>query len=85
MQIGHPGLGGGLVQQLSHQEVAGMEADSMGRAMCPPRHCGVPVTARMEAEAGQGGVQSTWDNPWPARQGLCWLPHSDRRHWSEKR
>lgn len=33
----------GLVQQLSHQEVAGMRTDSVGRGTCPPRHCGVPT------------------------------------------
>lgn len=69
VQIGHLSLGGGLVPQLSHREVTEMEADSVGRGTCPPRHCGVPIPARVETEAGQVGVQSSWNSPLASQAG----------------
>ena len=69
VQIGHLSLGGGLVQQLSHREATGTETDSVGRGTCPPRHCGVPIPARMEAEAGPVGVRSTWNSPLASQAG----------------
>lgn len=72
------------MQQLSHQEAAGMETDSVGGGACPPRHCGVHIRARTEAETGQVGTRSTWDNLWLTRQGLWWLSHIDRNHRCDK-